>query len=93
MQLVEPKLALAPLRGLVVIDEVQRRQDLFAILRVLVDRPDAGERFLVLGSAAPALLTSPPSPDARAAVLPPAPTAIAYCHGSSRTTPSLSVPA
>lgn len=37
----EPMLALESLRGLVVIDEVQRRPDLFAILRVLIDRPSA----------------------------------------------------
>lgn len=47
----EPMTALRPLRGLVVIDEVQRRPDLFPILRVLVDRKDADARFLILGSA------------------------------------------
>ncbi|MFQ5950055.1 MAG: AAA family ATPase, partial [Nitrospiria bacterium] len=36
----EPKLALAPLKGLVIIDEIQRRPELFQVLRVLVDRPD-----------------------------------------------------
>ncbi|MFM1872028.1 MAG: hypothetical protein RL398_1450 [Planctomycetota bacterium] len=48
--------ALRDLRGLVVIDEVQRRPDLFPLLRVLADRPRRPARFLVLGSAAPALL-------------------------------------
>ncbi|MEM9557737.1 MAG: ATP-binding protein [Acidobacteriota bacterium] len=52
----DPKLALADLRGLVVIDEVQRRPDLFPVLRVLVDRPQAPARFLILGSASPELL-------------------------------------
>jgi len=52
----EPMTALGPLRGLVVIDEVQRRPDLFAILRVLVDRQDCPARFLVLGSASGDLL-------------------------------------
>jgi predicted AAA+ superfamily ATPase len=52
----EPKLALQDLRGLVVIDEVQRRPDLFPILRVLVDRPGCETRFLILGSASPELL-------------------------------------
>ncbi|MEM7586375.1 MAG: ATP-binding protein [Acidobacteriota bacterium] len=52
----EPKLALEPLEGLVVIDEIQSRPDLFPLLRVLVDRPENGARFLVLGSAAPELL-------------------------------------
>ena len=47
----EPMTALAPLRGLVVIDEVQLRADLFPALRVLVDRPDCPARFLILGSA------------------------------------------
>ena len=50
-RLEEPMTALAPLRGLVVIDEVQLRPDLFPTLRVLVDRPDAPARFLILGSA------------------------------------------
>ena len=47
----EPKTALGPLQGLVVIDEVQRRPDLFPILRVLADRRDQPARFLILGSA------------------------------------------
>lgn len=52
----EPMTALGDLRGLVVIDEVQRRPDLFAMLRVLADRRPLSARFLVLGSAAPELL-------------------------------------
>lgn len=55
-RLSEPKIALSRLKGLVVLDEVQRRPDLFAVLRVLVDRPRSGARFLVLGSASPELL-------------------------------------
>ncbi|MBI2403300.1 MAG: ATP-binding protein, partial [Gemmatimonadetes bacterium] len=55
-RLSEPKLALGRLEGLVVLDEVQRRPDLFPVLRVLVDRPGAPARFLVLGSASPDLL-------------------------------------
>ena len=55
-RLTEPMTALEPLRGLVVIDEVQRRPDLFPVLRVLIDREAAPARFLVLGSASPALL-------------------------------------
>jgi len=47
----QPKLALQSLRGLVVIDEIQRLPDLFPILRVLVDRPDNALRLLILGSA------------------------------------------
>lgn len=52
----EPMLTLRSLRGLVIIDEVQRRPDLFPILRVLADRGSPGVRFLLLGSAAPSLL-------------------------------------
>ncbi len=52
----DPMLALEPLRGLVVIDEVQRRPEIFPSLRVLVDEPRARRRFLVLGSASPDLL-------------------------------------
>ncbi|MFC1642561.1 ATP-binding protein [Myxococcota bacterium] len=52
----EPTTALGPLSGLVVIDEVQRRPDLFPILRVLADRKDARARYLVLGSASGDLL-------------------------------------
>lgn len=51
----EPERALHGLRGLVVLDEIQRRPELFPALRVLVDAPRA-PRFLVLGSAAPELL-------------------------------------
>jgi predicted AAA+ superfamily ATPase len=51
----EPMLALEPLHGLVIIDEIQRRPDLFPILRVLIDRPRA-PRYLLLGSASPDLL-------------------------------------
>ncbi|MDF1552921.1 MAG: ATP-binding protein [Deferrisomatales bacterium] len=52
----EPMTALRPLRGLVVIDEVQRRPDLFPVLRVLADRKGAPARFLILGSASGDLL-------------------------------------
>lgn len=55
-RLAEPMTALAPLRGLVVIDEIQRRPDLFPILRVLADRRPLPARFLILGSASPELL-------------------------------------
>ncbi|HYH47336.1 MAG TPA: ATP-binding protein [Thermoanaerobaculia bacterium] len=55
-RLAEPMLALRELRGLVVVDEVQRRPELFPVLRVLADRPDRPARFLLLGSASPDLL-------------------------------------
>ena len=54
--LADPLLTLRPLRSLIVLDEVQRRPDLFASLRVLVDEPGVSRRFLVLGSASPDLL-------------------------------------
>ena len=52
----EPMIALRELDGLVVIDEVQRRPDVFPILRVLADRRPLPARFLVLGSASPGFL-------------------------------------
>lgn len=52
----EPKLALEPLEGLVVIDEVQRKPELFPLLRVLADRSAKPAQFLILGSAGPELL-------------------------------------
>ncbi len=52
----DPVLVLEELRGLVVIDEVQRRPDLFPVLRVLADRRPRPARFLVLGSASPDLI-------------------------------------
>jgi uncharacterized protein len=55
-RLSEPMTALEPLRGLVVIDEVQRRPALFRTLRVLADRRPVRARFLVLGSASPDLI-------------------------------------
>jgi predicted AAA+ superfamily ATPase len=55
-RLAEPMLALERVKGLAVIDEVQRRPDLFPVLRVLADRRPAPARFLVLGSASPGLL-------------------------------------
>jgi predicted AAA+ superfamily ATPase len=55
-RLSNPLLALEDLEGLVIIDEIQRRPDLFEILRVLVDRPGSKASYLVLGSAAPRLV-------------------------------------
>ena len=55
-RLSEPDLALRPLRGLVVIDEIQRRPDLFPLLRVLSDRRPLPARFLILVSASPELV-------------------------------------
>jgi len=55
-RLSDPMLALKELKGLVVIDEIQRHADLFPVIRVLVDRPKSQAKFLVLGSASPDLL-------------------------------------
>lgn len=52
----EPRLALAPLEGLVVLDEVQILPEILEVIRVLVDRPESETRFLLLGSASPHLL-------------------------------------
>ena len=51
-----PELVLGGERRLVVLDEIQARPDLFNVLRVLVDRAAPAPRFLVLGSASPALV-------------------------------------
>ena len=51
-----PLTVLEALSGLVIIDEVQRRPDLFELLRVLADRPRHPARFLLLGSASPQLV-------------------------------------
>ena len=55
-RLQEPKLALAGLEGLTVLDEVQLAPELFGLLRVLADRPGTPARFLILASAGPELL-------------------------------------
>jgi len=52
----QPMTALQDLQGLIIIDEIQRRPDLFPILRVLCDRTPLPAQFLILGSATPDLL-------------------------------------
>lgn len=51
-----PSLALEPLEGLVVIDEIQRKPELFQLLRVLADRQPLPAKFLILGSASPDII-------------------------------------
>jgi len=51
-----PELMLEGLKGLVVIDEIQRMPELFTVLRPLADRPGSPARFLLLGSASPDLV-------------------------------------
>lgn len=55
-RLEDPGLSLKKLRGLVVIDEVQKRPEIFPALRVLADHAGRHNRYLVLGSASPELL-------------------------------------
>ena len=55
-RLAEPMTALEPLKGLIVIDEIQHAPDLFGVLRVLIDRHPRPGQFLLLGSASPRLL-------------------------------------
>lgn len=56
LRLEDAKSELAGLRGLVIIDEIQRKPELFPLLRVFSDRKPAPAKFLILGSANPALL-------------------------------------
>ena len=55
-RLANPELVLGNLRGLVILDEIQRLPSLFNVLRVLADRPGVDARFLILGSASPDLV-------------------------------------
>jgi len=51
----QPLLTLENLRGLIIIDEIQRKPDLFPLLRYLVDR-GKNQTFVILGSASGELL-------------------------------------
>lgn len=55
-RLENPKLALENLRGLIIIDEIQRAPGLFEVLRVLVDENPKTRQFLILGSASRELI-------------------------------------
>lgn len=55
-KLANPELTLASMDGLIVIDEAQRKPELFSALRPLLDRPDSNSRFLLTGSASPDLV-------------------------------------
>lgn len=56
----QPLLALEDLRGLIVIDEIQRKPDLFPLIRYLVDQHvpqnEPVQKYLILGSASPLML-------------------------------------
>lgn len=56
VRLDEPMTTLSALEGVIVIDEVQLRPDLFPMLRVLADRASFKGQFLILGSASGQLL-------------------------------------
>ena len=43
-------------KDLVILDEIQRKPDLFPLLRTLVDSDKRNARFLILGSASPDLI-------------------------------------
>jgi len=51
-----PLSALEPLHGLIVLDEIQRKPDLFPLIRVLADRTPNPAKFLILGSASGELM-------------------------------------
>ena len=55
-RLSDPMMALKDLRGIVIIDEIQKYPDIFPVIRVLADRPKSPARFIILGSASPNLL-------------------------------------
>lgn len=55
-RLSDPMMALKGLKGIIVIDEIQKSPDIFPVIRVLADRPKAPARFIILGSASPNLL-------------------------------------
>ena len=56
LRLEDAKSELTSLRGLIVVDEIHRKSELFPLLRVLLDRKPLPSKFLILGSASPILL-------------------------------------
>lgn len=54
-RLENPQLALENLKGLIVIDEIQRAPELFSLIRFLVDT-QRGQQYLILGSASKTLI-------------------------------------
>lgn len=53
--LVNAQLALEDLKGLIIIDEIQRMPELFALLRYLADN-NKQQKYLILGSASPNII-------------------------------------
>ncbi|MFW8600416.1 ATP-binding protein [Desulfobacterota bacterium M19] len=55
-RLQNPELLFSALPGVIILDEIQLKPELFNVLRVLVDKPDNKSKFLVLGSASPHII-------------------------------------
>lgn len=55
-KLQNPIISLKPLSGLIIIDEIQRRPELFPMLRVLLDNESPRQQYLILGSASRELI-------------------------------------
>jgi predicted AAA+ superfamily ATPase len=55
-RLQNPELILGSMEGLVIIDEIQEKPELFKTLRVLADKPERRAGFLILGSASPHII-------------------------------------
>lgn len=55
-RLENPMLALEPLHGLIILDEIQRKPEIFPVLRVIIDK-NPGKKFLILGSASRDLIS------------------------------------
>lgn len=55
-RLENPMLTLGSQKGLIIIDEIQRREELFPVIRVLADQKDVDRKFLILGSASRELI-------------------------------------
>ncbi len=55
-RLQNPELMLGQLQGMVILDEIQIKPELFNVLRILADRPEGHLKFLILGSASPHIM-------------------------------------
>ena len=55
-RLQNPEMMLGSLKGIIILDEIQKKPELFRVLRVLADRPDNLSKFLILGSASPDII-------------------------------------
>ncbi|MBT3317319.1 ATP-binding protein [bacterium] len=55
-RLINPEMTLESLSGLVILDEIQLKPELFNILRVIVDKESVNCQYIVLGSASPGII-------------------------------------